>query len=200
MTIRFGVTYDYRCPFARNAHEHLVTVLRAGADWEVDFVPFSLSQIHDEEGDAPVWEDDDRVSDLLALEASVVVADQYPDRFFDVHEALFAARHDHARDLRDPEVVLDVLNAAGLDGAAVMEQLSDGSARSEVRKRHESAVNEHQVFGVPTFIIGKDAAFVRLMDRPVGDADLARRTIERLLDLIVDHPEMNELKHTTVAF
>ena len=40
-------------------------------------------------------------------------------------------------------------------------------------------MNEHQVFGVPTFIIGKDAAFVRLMDRPVGDADLARRTIER---------------------
>ena len=54
--------------------------------------------------------------------------------------------------------------------------------------------------GVAKFIIGKDAAFVRLMDRPVGDADLARRTIERLLDLIVNHPEMNELKHTTVAF
>ena len=116
------MTYDYRCPFARNAHEHLVTALRLGADWEVDFVPFSLSQIHDEEGDAPVWEDDDRVSDLLALEASVVLA-SHTHRFFDVHEALFAARHDHARDLRDPEVVLDVLNVGGLDGAG-----SDGAA------------------------------------------------------------------------
>src|ERR1700678_362402 len=66
MTTSFAVTYDYRCPFARNAHEHLVTALRSGADWDVDFVPFSLSQIHDEEGDVPVWEDPDRASDLLA--------------------------------------------------------------------------------------------------------------------------------------
>lgn len=200
MTTRFAVTYDYRCPFARNAHEHLITALRAGADWEVDFVPFSLSQIHDEDGDVPVWEDSDRVSDLLALEASVVVADLFPDRFLDVHEALFAARHDHARDLRDPEVIVDVLNSAGVDGPAVMEHISDGSSRSDVRKRHESALNEHQVFGVPTFITAKSAAFIRLMNRPEGDADLARRTIERLLDLIVDHPDLNELKHTTVAF
>jgi hypothetical protein len=200
MTTSFGVTYDYRCPFARNAHEHLVTALRAGADWDVDFVPFSLSQIHDEEGDLPVWEDADRASDLLALEASVVVAERFPDRFLDVHEALFAARHDQAKDLRDRKVVLDVLDSAGVDGAAVLEQLTDGAARSEVRKRHESALNEHQVFGVPTFITGKNAAFVRLMDRPNGDAELARRTIERLLDLIGDHSDINELKHTTVAY
>jgi hypothetical protein len=198
MTTSFAVTYDYRCPFARNAHEHLVTALRSGADWDVDFVPFSLSQIHDEEGDVPVWEDPDRASDLLALEASVVVADLFADRFLDVHEALFAARHDHARDLRDPEVVLDVLNAAGVDGAQVLERIADGSVRSEIRKQHESAVNEYQVFGVPTFIIGKSAAFVRLMDRPNGDADLARRTIEGLLDLVGGHPEINEVKHTTV--
>lgn len=198
MTTSFGVTYDYRCPFARNAHEHLVTALRAGADWDVDFIPFSLSQIHDEEGDVPVWDDAGRASDLLALEASVVVADLFPDRFLDVHEALFAARHDHARDLRDREVVIDVLNSSGVDGAAVMEKLADGSIRSEVRKRHESAVNEYQVFGVPTFITQEKAAFVRLMDRPSGDADLARRTIDRLLDLIGDHPQINEVKHTTV--
>jgi 2-hydroxychromene-2-carboxylate isomerase len=200
MTTSFGVTYDYRCPFARNAHEHLVTALRAGADWDVDLIPFSLSQIHDEEGDVPVWEDDDRVSDLLALEASVVVADLFPDRFLDVHEALFAARHDHARDLRDPKVVIDVLDSSGVDSAAVMEKLADASIRSEVRKRHESAVNEYQVFGVPTFIIQEKAAFVRLMDRPNGDADLALRTIEGLLDLISGHPELNEIKHTTVPF
>jgi 2-hydroxychromene-2-carboxylate isomerase len=116
----------------------------------------------------------------------------------DVHEALFAARHDHARDLRDREVVIDVLNSSGVDGAAVMEKLADGSIRSEVRKRHESAVNEYQVFGVPTFITQEKAAFVRLMDRPNGDADLARRTIDRLLDLIGGHPQINEVKHTTV--
>jgi hypothetical protein len=199
MTTSFGVTYDYRCPFARNAHEYIVAALRAGADWEVDFVPFSLSRIHDEEGDVPVWEDARRAPDLLALEASVVVAERHADRFLDVHEALFAARHDHARDLRDREVVLDVLNSCGVDGDSVLEQLADGSARSEVQKRHEAAADEHQVFGVPTFIKGPQAAFVRLMGRPNGDGALATETIDRVLDLIDRHPDINEIKHTTVS-
>ena len=54
-----AVSFDYRCPFARNAHEHLVTALSGGADWEVDFVPFSLSQVHVEEGQPAVWDDPD---------------------------------------------------------------------------------------------------------------------------------------------
>ena len=198
MRTSFGVTYDYRCPFARNAHEYIVAALRAGADWDVNFVPFSLSRIHDEEGDIPVWEDARRAPDLLALEASVVVAELYPQQFLEVHEALFAARHDHARDIRDQAVVLDVLDSAGLDGATVLAQVAEGSAHFEVQKRHESAASEHQVFGVPTFITGQHAAFVRLMGRPKGDGELARRTIERLLDLIDGHPDVNELKHTTV--
>ena len=32
MTSAFAVTWDYRCPFARNIHEHLLTGLAAGAD------------------------------------------------------------------------------------------------------------------------------------------------------------------------
>jgi hypothetical protein len=50
MTAVFAVTWDYRCPFARNAHEHVLTGLTAGADWQVTFVPFSLGQVHVEEG------------------------------------------------------------------------------------------------------------------------------------------------------
>jgi len=29
--MRFGVNWDYRCPFARNLHEHLVLALSDGA-------------------------------------------------------------------------------------------------------------------------------------------------------------------------
>ncbi len=198
MTTNFGVTYDYRCPFARNAHEHVVAALRAGADWDVDFVPFSLSQLHVEEGDCPVWEDEGRSSDLLALEASLVVAERFADRFLDVHEALFAARHDHARDLRDPNVIADVLRSNGVDAAEVSALLQDGSIRKEVRRRHEAAVTGHQVFGVPTFILDDKAAFVRILSRPKGDGAVARETVERILDLVVAHPEINEVKHTTV--
>ncbi|MGO9344530.1 MAG: DsbA family protein [Acidimicrobiales bacterium] len=198
MTTSFGVTYDYRCPFARNAHEHLLTALRAGADWDVDFIPFSLSQLHVEEGNPPIWEDQSRSSDLLALEASLVVAERFPDRFLDVHEALFAARHDHARDLRDPDVIVDVLGSNGVDPKEVSALLEDGSIRKEVRRRHEACVTSHRVFGVPTFITGDKAAFVRILNRPQGDSAMATQTIERILDLVADHPEINEVKHTSV--
>ena len=41
----FAVTWDYRCPFARNAHEHIIEALRAGAPWSVRFVPFSFALV-----------------------------------------------------------------------------------------------------------------------------------------------------------
>ncbi len=51
MTTRsFAVTWDYRCPFARNAAEHVLDGLGAGADWDVRWVPFSLGQVHVAEG------------------------------------------------------------------------------------------------------------------------------------------------------
>ncbi len=116
----FSVTWDYRCPFARNAHEHLAVALAAGADWDVTFVPFSLSQAHVPDGGTPVWDDPAKARDLLALAAGVVVRDQYPDRFLDAHVALFAARHDEGLDLRLPEVVGRVLERVGVPGDKVL--------------------------------------------------------------------------------
>ena len=49
----FAVTWDYRCPFARNGHEHLLDGLEAGAPWDVEFVPFFLNQSHVPEGGVP---------------------------------------------------------------------------------------------------------------------------------------------------
>jgi hypothetical protein len=195
----FAVTFDYRCPFARNVHEHLVAALEAGADWNVAFAPFSLTQAHVEDGGAPVWEAPERASDLIAIEAGLVVRDQFPERFLDVHVALFAARHDEGRDLRDEAVLRDVLGRHGVDGDEVFAAIADGWPRQEFRKAHEAAVADYQVFGVPTFICGEASAFVRIMTRPEGDDGRARATIEHVLALLADHPEMNEFKHTTIS-
>jgi len=40
----FAVTFDYLCPFARNAFESIAAGLADGRDWRVQYVPFSLSQ------------------------------------------------------------------------------------------------------------------------------------------------------------
>jgi protein-disulfide isomerase-like protein with CxxC motif len=194
----FAVTFDYRCPFARNVHEHLVAALQGGADWDVEFLPFSLTQSHVEDGEEPVWDRTDKAPDLMAIEAGLVVRDRFPDQFLDVHVALFAARHDDGRDLRDEAVVRDVLKTGGVDADEVFATLDEGWPRQEFRRAHEAAVENHQVFGVPTFIAGDASAFVRIMTRPEGDAVLARATIEHVLELLVIHPEINEFKHTSI--
>src|SRR3954451_20693981 len=101
VTIQLAITWDYRCPFARNAHENVTAALRAGADLEARFVPFSLGQVHVAEGEPDVWDEPKKDSGLLALQAGVVVRDRFPDRFLDAHDALFAVRHDKGQHLWD---------------------------------------------------------------------------------------------------
>jgi DSBA-like thioredoxin domain len=194
----FAVTWDYRCPFARNAHEHIIEALRAGAPWTVRFVPFSLAQVHVAEGEPDIWTRPQDDSGLLAMQAAVVVRDQFPDRFHDAHEALFALRHDEGKHLEAPDEVRRVLAASGVDADSVFAAIDSGEPLDRVRREHTAAAEDHEVWGVPTFVQGEGAVFVRLMERPRGDADLAKRTIERVVDLLNGFPELNEFKHTSL--
>lgn len=198
MTNNFEVTWDYRCPFARNAHEHLVTALESGAEWQVGFRAFALDQAHVEEGHPPVWEEPDRYPGLVANEAGIVVRDRQPEKFHQVHMALFAARHDRALDLRQRDVVGRALDEAGVDGAGVLSEIDAGWPLDVLRDEHTRAVETLDVFGVPTFILGDKAVFVRLMDRPEGDAKKATAAIERVLELAEGWPELNEFKYTRI--
>jgi predicted DsbA family dithiol-disulfide isomerase len=198
MTRSFSVNWDYRCPFARNAHEHVLAGLRAGADWDVRFLVFSLEQAHVEEGGTPVWDEPDRHPGLTANLAGVVVRDRDPELFRTVHEALFAARHDQALDLRDRAVLAKVLDDAGVDGAGVLSEVDAGWPLDVLKAEHTEAVQELHAFGVPTFITPNAAVFVRLMHRPAGDDALGASTIERVLGLMDTFPELNEFKHTTI--
>jgi len=56
----------------------------------------------------------------------------------------------------------------------------------------------HSVFGVPTFIAGEEAAFVRIMTRPGTDTALATSTIDRVVDLLDKHVDFNEFKRTSI--
>lgn len=198
MPASFGVTWDYRCPFARNAHEHLLDGLDAGADWEVGFIPFSLGQVHVAEGEPDIWDRPDDDSGLLALQAGVVVRDRLPDRFHAVHRGLFALRHDEGGRLNDEAAVRHVLDREGVDSGAVFAEIASGDALETVRREHTDAAKGHNVWGVPTFIAGGRAIFVRLMDRPQGDHERATRSIERIVDLVTGWPELNEFKATSI--
>jgi protein-disulfide isomerase-like protein with CxxC motif len=197
MTRSFAVTWDYRCPFARNAHEHIVEALGAGADWDVTFVPFSLNQVHTEEGDPSVWDDDTKTETLLASEVAIVVRDKFPEAFLAFHIAAFRARHDDGRDIREIGVLRAILEENGIDADAVMADIADGWPHEQYRKEHQTVAEQDKVWGVPTFIADGQAVFVRIMSRPRGDAELARTTIERAVDLLA-WDDLNEFKHTSI--
>jgi DSBA-like thioredoxin domain len=198
MANSFAVTWDYLCPFARNAHEHIVAALKGGADWDIKFRFFSLAQAHIEEGGTPVWGDPAAHSGVLAGLAGVVVRERQPERFLDAHLALFTARHDQGVDLRDSDQVARALDAIGLDGRGIIQEAQSDWAVKQARSEHDEAVQRWEVFGVPTFIADDRAVFVRLMTRPDGDAKLAEKTLERVMDTFDDFPELNEYKFTKI--
>jgi predicted DsbA family dithiol-disulfide isomerase len=192
----FAVTFDYLCPFARNAHEHILAGLATGADWDVSFLPFSLMQNHTEAGQPAVYTDLE-AKGILALQASIVVRDRYPELFRSTHRALFAARHDHGHDLSNPAVVTAVLEAQGVPAGAVLAEIESGKPATELQRSHEAALAQ-EVFGVPTFLINDDAVFVRVMTRPTPAID-STATVTRILELITAEPWLNEFKHTRIA-
>ena len=90
-----------------------------------------------------------------------------------------------------------MLESVGVDVDAVWAEVDSGRPLATVEKEHTAFVDSHTVWGVPTFIVDDQAVFVRLLERPEGDAGVATATIERILDQI-DWPTLNEFKHTSI--
>ncbi len=196
MTRQIAVTFDYRCPFARNAHEAVVAAVRADVIPDVSwrFAAFSLDQVHVDEGEAPVWErsPDSWGSGVLPLLYGIAVRDTFAERFLDAHVALFAARHDQGRKLGSEAVLRDVVASVGLDADAVAEEVWSGRPLKTLAEEHRQAVEQWDVFGVPSFVEHDDAVFIRFMER--GRVD----DLERAVGLL-DWSRLNEFKHTRVA-
>ena len=194
----FSVTWDYRCPFARNAHEHVIAGLRAGADWNVRFVPFSLGQVHVAEGEPDIWGRPGDDSGLIALQAGVVVRDRFPERFLDAHEALFALRHDQGKHLQDPAEVRRVLGEVGVDADAVFAEIDSGSALGAGPRGAHRRRRRQRGLGRP-HLRQRRRRRVRPPHGPApGRRRGATRTIERVVDLLTGFPQLNEFKHTSL--
>jgi hypothetical protein len=192
---QFAVTWDYRCPFARNAHEALVNGLQQGRDWEIRFWPFSLDQVHVEEGETPVWQrslDEEKgMGGVRALLWGIAVRDAFPEKFLDFHIAAFRARHDEGRKIQEEAVLRSVAESVGLDPGAVAEEVGSGRPLKALEAEHTEAVDRYAVFGVPTVIEGDEAVFVRIMER--GNVDDFAQSLD-----LVGSTRLNEFKRTKI--
>jgi predicted DsbA family dithiol-disulfide isomerase len=195
--VPFLLSYDYRCPFAKNMHLHLIAAQRAGAHFDVTFVPWTMSQGHKPEGAPDVWADEKQDKVNLALTVSISVRDQQPDLFLDAHEALFRARHELGLRLNDFEQLRGILTPLGVDMDLVAADLA-------TRRPHQvlgdsfALMATYEAFGVPTFVVNHDATFVRYMKPPTDDAAASKTVIDTLVTLMERNIEINEFKHTKV--
>lgn len=188
MVMQFEITFDYLCPFARNANEAVINGLNAGREWDVTFRPYSLSQVHVGEGEPDIFADAS-ASGVLALQWGIAVRDHDPDNFRAAHLALFSARHDDGLDISDESVIRAAVAGVGVDVDAIADVVDGGVPAKTLATEHTEAVDRWEVFGVPTFIYDDVATFIRFMSR--GDVD----DLERALTLL-EWQDLNEFKRT----
>jgi predicted DsbA family dithiol-disulfide isomerase len=193
----FDLSYDYRCPFAKNIHLHAITAIRAGADFSVNFVPWTMSQGYKTPSAPDVWDDPARDAEHLSLAVSTSIRDLQPEHFLDAHEALFRARHEHSIRLVTLEEIDAVLVPLGVDMGLVRDDL-DSRRPHKVIGESFREFEHYEAFGVPTFVVDGDATFVRYMTVPGDDAGQSIKVIESIITLIALEPELNEFKHTRV--
>jgi len=192
--MQFDVSFDYRCPFAKNIHLHVVTALRAGADFNVNFAPWSLSQ--GSRADGPdVWNDPAYDADLISLATAISVRDQQSEYFLDAHEALFRARHDRAIRLVNLDEISNVLAPLGIDMAKVAADVASRRPHDVIAASHKE-FDRFEAFGVPTFVVNDDATFVRYMSEPSDNPGESVELITTLLDMMTNRADLNEFKHT----
>jgi 2-hydroxychromene-2-carboxylate isomerase len=128
---------------------------------------------------------------VLALLWSIAIRDNYPDSFLEFHVSLFNARHDGGSDINDESVIEAVTESVGLDPIKIRECVATGVPAKTLGTEHSRILEDYGVFGVPTFIQGDEAVFVRFMDRHEV------RDLERVLEML-KWTNLNEFKRARI--
>ena len=177
-----AVTFDYRCPFAYNGNLAVINAIREGSDIEFRFVPFSLDQVPRRGGRArrcgsatpttgAAGMRRAALRDRRARRVPRLVLRRAPRAVRRAPRArATASGRGRAAAKRSP--------SAGLDADAVAEEAWSGRPLKTLATEHTECVERYGVFGVPTFLEGDQAAFVRFMDR--GSVDDLERMLEFL--------------------
>jgi 2-hydroxychromene-2-carboxylate isomerase len=83
-------------------------------------------------------------------------------------DAVFAAMWEDGRDMDDVPTIVEVLTAAGLDAAALLERSQDAEVKAALLANTESA-HARGAFGSPTFFVGDEMWFGKERLRDVED-------------------------------
>ena len=191
--MRFDVFFDYTCPFVYRAAEVIDKVQRSGdRALDVRWRYFSLAQVNSKDDGWTVWDAPESESVRGRLSFQAAEAARRQGRFEEMHWGLLRARHRDRLDI-DGDAVYDLAAAAGLDMDRFKADVADPSILKTLASDHTTAVEEHGVFGTPTFVFaGGEAAYVRLAPSALEDG--AAEVLERVLAVAAAEPRILEIK------
>lgn len=157
---------------------------------------FSLEQVNSPEGAPKVWEMPDITEGqaLVAQVASEAAKRQGAELFERFHLALMVARHGGEGRIRlnDPAPILELARENGLDPDRLREDMADPATAEAVGRDHTEAVDEHGVFGTPTFVFPDGAAiYLKALVPPEEDS---AAFFEHFIALAAARRYMGEMK------
>ncbi len=167
-----------------------------GGRLQVEWRDFPLEQVNNVQGpDWKLWEQPDeyRSKGLWAFRAGEAARRQGEEAFERFHLALLEARHEAKKDIADRDVLLDIARESGLDLDRFQRDLADRSLLAKIASDYNEGVEQHGVWGTPTFVFdGGQAAYLRM--RPLPPEEESVRVFEELLEVIRDRPYLLEIK------
>jgi hypothetical protein len=143
---------------------------------EITWKSFVLDQINSKKGsDWKLWEQDgayEASRSLLSLHAGESAKLQGRDAFERFHVALLIARHGGRRlSLTDRDALVGVAREVGLDVPRFEQGLDDLSLLENIARDHKEAVEQHGVFGTPTFLFENGtSAYLKSFVPPEDDS------------------------------
>lgn len=97
------------------------------------------------------------------------VAAQHLGCFMPYVEAIMTAMWEDGANTGDPAIIADILQKAGLDGAALFARADDPAIKAELAANTEKAA-ARGAFGVPTFFVGEEMFWGKERLAQVGEA------------------------------
>ena len=96
------------------------------------------------------------VNTLVLMRGAIAAQDN--GQFDQYVEAGLACMWEQGLKMDDPEVFVEAMNAAGLDGKALLESTADPAVKARLVENTAAAV-ERGAFGIPTFYVGEEMFF-----------------------------------------
>ncbi len=123
---------DYRCGYCRQAFAEVEELVAADGNIRLIIKEF------------PILTEGSTLSAQFALAAKLIYGD---DTYKTLHDALITLRADAT-----PEVLVDLANTLGLDGASIATRAASFEVSDMIGRNHDLA-NTLQISGTPTFIL-----------------------------------------------